>query len=266
MVYQPEIVPQDAGSPALQEYLAREFARLASTFERLENLFLNPLAVAPTKPETGQVIYANGTNFNPGNGAGFYGRVGSTWVKLGIGTGDDLTLDDLTADQITATMLTANGLQFPSSAVLSSNVNNLDDYSEESWTPSYVPSSGAFSAITYDASRAGVLTKIGNLVIFNARLLTDSVTIGTAAGQLKIGGLPYASTGAQGGGAFISFVSGFAVNAPWFGLVAGTEIFLYHKTSITSNATATQTATDMTAGASVDANFVSIHGFYRTLG
>ena len=37
----------------------------------------------PSKPRTGDVRLADGTNWNPGAGAGFYGYYGGNWVKLG---------------------------------------------------------------------------------------------------------------------------------------------------------------------------------------
>jgi hypothetical protein len=46
-------------------------------------LFLTPLAVAPLKPREGMVVMANGTNWNPGSGAGFYGYRAGSWRFLG---------------------------------------------------------------------------------------------------------------------------------------------------------------------------------------
>lgn len=46
-------------------------------------LFLAPLAVAPLKPREGMVVMANGTNWNPGSGAGFYGYRAGSWRFLG---------------------------------------------------------------------------------------------------------------------------------------------------------------------------------------
>ena len=44
---------------------------------------LDPTYVAPTKPREGDLRLADGTSWNPGSGAGFYGYYGSAWVKLG---------------------------------------------------------------------------------------------------------------------------------------------------------------------------------------
>lgn len=38
--------------------------------------------VAPSSPVDGQLEYADGTNWNPGGGAGYYMRIGDVWVKF----------------------------------------------------------------------------------------------------------------------------------------------------------------------------------------
>lgn len=43
---------------------------------------ITPLSAAPSSPANGDIAYADGTNWNPGSGAGFYGYQGGTWVKL----------------------------------------------------------------------------------------------------------------------------------------------------------------------------------------
>ena len=45
-------------------------------------LQLQVLAVAPDRPRKGMMVFADGTNFNPGGGAGVYVYASSSWVKL----------------------------------------------------------------------------------------------------------------------------------------------------------------------------------------
>lgn len=40
------------------------------------------VTVAPASPVDGDMAYADGAGWNPGGGAGFYGRIGGAWVKL----------------------------------------------------------------------------------------------------------------------------------------------------------------------------------------
>ena len=65
-----------------QRFLREEFRRIEIAFLDLDNLKLPSLAAEPEKLADGMVVYADGTNWNPGSGAGFYGRESSAWVKL----------------------------------------------------------------------------------------------------------------------------------------------------------------------------------------
>lgn len=45
-------------------------------------LKLTQLNAAIAKPEDGMLVYADGTNWNPGSGEGIYAYYNSTWNKL----------------------------------------------------------------------------------------------------------------------------------------------------------------------------------------
>ena len=81
MAYTPSVVPNDPA--ALPQFLATELLSLAQTFQtQIAFLQLQTLNVAPAKPREGMVVKADGVNWNPGSGAGFYGyRAG--WRFLG---------------------------------------------------------------------------------------------------------------------------------------------------------------------------------------
>lgn len=77
-----EPLPPPDTSPGSMWAMA-EFARLAEVLNGgVPRLVLAPQAVAPDKPREGMVANANGTNWNPGGGAGLYQRLGGAWVKL----------------------------------------------------------------------------------------------------------------------------------------------------------------------------------------
>jgi hypothetical protein len=50
------------------------------TFDQLE---LTQLNAVPARPQDGQLVYADGTNWNPGSGAGLYAYWGGAWRYLG---------------------------------------------------------------------------------------------------------------------------------------------------------------------------------------
>lgn len=82
MRYDFKLPPQDLKS--LPAYLSSELYAISQAIGgRVDRLSLVPQAVAPGKPRTGDVAYADGTNWNPGGtGAGPYCFNGTTWVKL----------------------------------------------------------------------------------------------------------------------------------------------------------------------------------------
>lgn len=47
-----------------------------------EFLFLQTLARVPERPQEGMIVKADGTNWDPGAGAGIYVYQSGTWVKL----------------------------------------------------------------------------------------------------------------------------------------------------------------------------------------
>jgi hypothetical protein len=68
--------------------------------------------------------------------------------------------------------------------------NALDDYEEGTFTPTFAPTSGAFTSITY-SEQYGKYTKIGNRVDINIQVSLSAVSVGTAGGVIFIGGLPF---------------------------------------------------------------------------
>jgi len=81
-VYEPLMPPADGMDVA--QWALREFARLAEILNGgMDRIVLVPQAAAPPKPRAGMVANANGTNWNPGGGAGLYQfTAGGTWAKL----------------------------------------------------------------------------------------------------------------------------------------------------------------------------------------
>ena len=80
--YTPGNVPTDPA--AIPEFLRNELAKIAQALDTAnERLTLQVLHRAPEKYREGTIICADGVNFNPGAGAGFYGFHSGTLNKLG---------------------------------------------------------------------------------------------------------------------------------------------------------------------------------------
>lgn len=80
-MYAPTPVPRDAAQ--LSEYLTRELLTLSNSLtQQVPYIQLQTLHVAPTKTVEGLLVKADGTDWNPGSGAGVY-CYRSGWKLLG---------------------------------------------------------------------------------------------------------------------------------------------------------------------------------------
>jgi hypothetical protein len=81
MRYTPGAMPTDAPR-GLKAWLADELRRIAAALNQPGALHLAELGAEPERPADGMIVYADGSTWNPGSGAGFYGRESGAWVKL----------------------------------------------------------------------------------------------------------------------------------------------------------------------------------------
>jgi len=95
------------------------------------------------------------------------------------------------------------------------------EYEEGTWTPTLTTSGTNFDSVTYDSLTGGKYVKIGNLVQVQGFLRTDAVTVGSASGNIGIGGLPYSLENSTSGKAdgHSSFTMGLSRN--WKDLGSG---------------------------------------------
>lgn len=83
MAYSPSAVPDDA-RPGLKAWLADQLRQIANELSSpsVRSIRLGVLGAEPAKYANGDIVYADGSNWDPGSGAGFYGREGGAWVKF----------------------------------------------------------------------------------------------------------------------------------------------------------------------------------------
>lgn len=80
--YRPANVPTNPAE--LPGFLMRELQAIHEAAHRSEQfLELQKLNAQPARLREGMVVLADGVNWNPGLGAGFYGYYGGAWAKLG---------------------------------------------------------------------------------------------------------------------------------------------------------------------------------------
>lgn len=73
----------DSKEGSLLEFVLDELQKISENLAEVEEVRLVELNVEPVRPRDGMIVLVDGTNFNPGAGAGFYGRSAGAWVKLG---------------------------------------------------------------------------------------------------------------------------------------------------------------------------------------
>ncbi len=116
------------------------------------------------------------------------------------------------------------GITFPTTQSASSNANTLDDYEEGTWTPIYQPETNSFPSIAYNTDGTkGRYVKVGRMVFVEGAIFTDGITVGTASGGVRLGGLPFTAVNPAGFGSYppvcIGEASNFAGDVPSGGAV-----------------------------------------------
>ena len=156
MVEITDYVPRSAPaqeSPALAKWAEGEFTNIARVFQGQHIVKLRKINVAPPKPRDGMVAYADGTNWNPGSGEGFYGRYGSAWNKfltggsVPVGANPTGTVGLSTVNGSAATFLRSDGAPPLSQAIA------------PSWTGKHIWKNGSGNLAVLEVSgSANVLT------------------------------------------------------------------------------------------------------------
>lgn len=78
--YYPEPPPIDADN--INNYLLTELIRISSQLEILAQGQIDTSSVEPDKPRQGMIRLADGNNWNPGAGPGYYIYMSSAWHKI----------------------------------------------------------------------------------------------------------------------------------------------------------------------------------------
>lgn len=76
-------IPTFPGEGVTPQWLYDELQRIGTEMVRPEGLTFDELHVAPARPQEGMLVYADGTDWNPGSGAGLYQWRGASWHFLG---------------------------------------------------------------------------------------------------------------------------------------------------------------------------------------
>lgn len=79
--YAPGVAPSEPDQ--LRRFVEDELRKIAAAFALLAAGHIDKTNAAPTKPREGDIRLADGTQWNPGSGAGVYAYYGAAWHFLG---------------------------------------------------------------------------------------------------------------------------------------------------------------------------------------
>lgn len=80
--YSPSPVDNFMSLAEVTRFLQAELQRISAGISQAESGYQEVFNVAPVRPREGMLAYADGTNWNPGNGAGLYEHVGGVWRRI----------------------------------------------------------------------------------------------------------------------------------------------------------------------------------------
>jgi hypothetical protein len=80
--YVPSIFRGQFDPETIQSYLEGELLAISRELAETTVVELRPIYVAPTKPREGMIVFADGTEWNPGAGKGVYTYLSGAWSKL----------------------------------------------------------------------------------------------------------------------------------------------------------------------------------------
>ena len=181
------------------------------------------------------------TNTNGGRswrlGDGIGGLVGSLVVFDGTGSAIRSSWDSSGNYKIDNGNLVvgtaAKGIDFSANTHAAGMTSELLNWYEEgTWTPTYTTDGVDFTSVTYDPVTSGRYTRIGNKVFLEGILRTDAITVGSATGNVVIGGLPFTGLTNPYGTCSLGTAFDFDGDTPLYGSVVVNKIYLYYRTSV----------------------------------
>ena len=80
--YVPRTPPPSDNPEDLRTYLLEEFDRISEAVESLKDLRMEVRTRPPRRPRDGDISFADGVEWNPGDGRGTYEYKDGNWHKL----------------------------------------------------------------------------------------------------------------------------------------------------------------------------------------
>ena len=184
--------------------------------------------------------------------ASFSGSIsvtGNITLTGNVVAGGDVSAVNLNATtDVTSPLITTSGIKFPATATVPADPNTLYDYEKGTWTPAYIPTTGAFSSLTY-STQVGIYMKVAHQILLVARVTVNALTLGTAGGNLQLSGVPFVPTTI--GQAVCIGYSGNWNATNLFGGSASSSVLFFYKRSAFNASNSTVQCSDLTSTADV---------------
>ena len=156
---------------------------------------------------------------------------------------------------------------FPQLEVVGGNLTGTElniDTRSGTWTPTITTDGTDFDSVTY-AVQSGDWRRVDDLVFVEATLMTSAVTIGSASGNVVVGGLPFTNGASSNQGGFtIGNAFSWATNGNplMIGPNAGATTARLLQRSAVDGDNVTLAASDVATGA--NSNVLRFSGWYIT--
>lgn len=82
MAYRVGIMPAITSIEDLTSYVRQELEQIERAQSETSELELRPVNAEPNKPREGMIVFADGTDWDPGAGKGVYTYSSGAWSKL----------------------------------------------------------------------------------------------------------------------------------------------------------------------------------------
>lgn len=172
--------PAPVNNENLSDYLFSELNRLSDIIFNLDVMRLEQRNTAPDKPRDGDIRYADGTNWNPGQGENLYYFDGTNWIAFagGNGSGSYAEFYD-TSQQTVASVNTAYPITWNSTDVTYGVSLNVSDTSKMEFTYSgvyHIDASVTIHSTSGSSKDVWIFPRIDGLDLNNSSSMVNSLS------------------------------------------------------------------------------------------
>lgn len=171
--------PAPVNNDNLSDYLFHELNRLSDIIFNLDVMRLEQSNTAPDKPRDGDIRYADGTNWNPGQGENLYYFDGTNWIAFagGSGSGSYAEFYD-TSQQTVASINTAYPVTWNGTDVADGVSLNVSDTSKMEFTYSgvyHIDMSATIHSTSASSKDVWIWPRIDGVDVANSSSMVNSL-------------------------------------------------------------------------------------------